>query len=523
MEKIKTLSDIGSIANRIIPRLQQLFGVDEHIFIYKPLIYCHFAHGVGEPRYFPVSDWEKLTRILTESLEHYNELHAAVNRVLSEDATEPTAHKIRLSATTERCCKTGQRKIAFPCRGLTPMSKQNNRKELTFVEDIAGLDPEPLLGKPDGVENLAEPTQPVTNVTQHHGALCFQGEKSRGLRLENCKDIPGEVVEPNYSHLFSGARVEEVMADVSHSRWEISRAEELDTILAALATAFERATAEKIRCQEEVNRTNKAIELANRLVKGLSTYTAGGPGLVDNVEEMIGAGFDPVLCMCCDPESEIPNGDGKARTKKFRFSCFQSREYLLYQTINQPTSELLPNLLEVIWKSPTSISHEDVHNRLTPARCHAPSALVKFDRKSALASGFADSANPDYEGYHKNVDEMLPPQSSVCYGLHPNVEIAFVIITADNVLHMLLELQFKYSCTGEGTSQAVEDKGELAISSEMEQLQTALFFDNLPDTWMRPAYPSTYSCSVPQLKEDPCVHSEPLMNSMAILASCVHN
>jgi len=29
------------------------------------------------------------------------------------------------------------------------------------------------------------------------------------------------------------------------------------------------ATAEKIRCQEEVNRTNKTIELANRLVKGL--------------------------------------------------------------------------------------------------------------------------------------------------------------------------------------------------------------------------------------------------------------
>lgn len=44
---------------------------------------------------------------------------------------------------------------------------------------------------------------------------------------------------------------------------------EPDTILAALTTAFERATAEKIRCQEEVNRTNKAIELANRLVKGL--------------------------------------------------------------------------------------------------------------------------------------------------------------------------------------------------------------------------------------------------------------
>lgn len=68
-----------------------------------------------------------------------------------------------------------------------------------------------------------------------------------------------------------------------------------------------------------------------------------------------------------------------------------------------------------------------------------------------LASGFAVSSNLDYEGYHKNMDKMLPPQSAIRYGLHPNVEIAFVI-TADNMLHMLLELQFKYSVTGEGVS-----------------------------------------------------------------------
>lgn len=36
-----------------------------------------------------------------------------------------------------------------------------------------------------------------------------------------------------------------------------------------LTTAFEKATAEKLRFQEEVNHTNKTIELANRLVKGL--------------------------------------------------------------------------------------------------------------------------------------------------------------------------------------------------------------------------------------------------------------
>lgn len=52
---------------------------------------------------------------------------------------------------------------------------------------------------------------------------------------------------------------------------------ELDTNLAAFTTALERATAEKIHCQEGVNRTNKAIELANRLVKGLEvrSYRAG--------------------------------------------------------------------------------------------------------------------------------------------------------------------------------------------------------------------------------------------------------
>ncbi|TMS09367.1 Dynein heavy chain 11, axonemal [Larimichthys crocea] len=46
---------------------------------------------------------------------------------------------------------------------------------------------------------------------------------------------------------------------------------ELDSSLETLTTAFEKATSEKLRFQEEVNRTNKTIELANRLVKGLES------------------------------------------------------------------------------------------------------------------------------------------------------------------------------------------------------------------------------------------------------------
>lgn len=36
-----------------------------------------------------------------------------------------------------------------------------------------------------------------------------------------------------------------------------------------MTASFEKATSEKLRFQEEVNRTNTTIELANRLVKGL--------------------------------------------------------------------------------------------------------------------------------------------------------------------------------------------------------------------------------------------------------------
>ncbi|XP_066519814.1 dynein axonemal heavy chain 11 isoform X2 [Hoplias malabaricus] len=178
----------------------------------------------------------------------------------------------------------------------------------------------------------------------------------------------------------------------------------------------------------------------------------------------------------------------------------------------------------------------------------------QFDRKLALAPGFIVPSNLDYQGYHNYIDEMLPHESPVHYGLHPNAEIEFLTVTSDNLFHTLLELQTRDSSMGEGSSQSTEEKvktllddileklpeeynmsditsktaertpyilvcfqecermnmligeirrslkeldlglkGELAISSEMEQIQTALFFDNVPDTWTRLAYPSTYS------------------------------
>ena len=51
-----------------------------------PNVFCHFARGVGEPRYLPIQSWTDLNTILQDALTTYNELNAAMNLVLFEDA-----------------------------------------------------------------------------------------------------------------------------------------------------------------------------------------------------------------------------------------------------------------------------------------------------------------------------------------------------------------------------------------------------------------------------------------------------
>ncbi|XP_076625371.1 dynein beta chain, ciliary [Colletes latitarsis] len=60
--------------------------VDENIIFSEPTIYCHFAEGIGEPKYMPIKDWQQLTKLLDEALLNYNELVGAMNLVLFDDA-----------------------------------------------------------------------------------------------------------------------------------------------------------------------------------------------------------------------------------------------------------------------------------------------------------------------------------------------------------------------------------------------------------------------------------------------------
>ncbi|NWI39535.1 DYH9 protein, partial [Picathartes gymnocephalus] len=61
-------------------------------------IYCHFAKGLGEPGYRPVPSWGELNQILVEALDSYNEVNAAMNLVLFEDAM---CHVCRISRILE--------------------------------------------------------------------------------------------------------------------------------------------------------------------------------------------------------------------------------------------------------------------------------------------------------------------------------------------------------------------------------------------------------------------------------------
>ncbi|KAB0343265.1 hypothetical protein FD754_020191, partial [Muntiacus muntjak] len=176
-----------------------------------------------------------------------------------------------------------------------------------------------------------------------------------------------------------------------------------------------------------------------------------------------------------------------------------------------------------------------------------------IDDELMLAPGFAAPPSLDYSGYHQYIEEMLPPESPVLYGLHPNAEIEFLTVTSNMLFRTLLEMQPRNAVSSEELGQSTEDrvknvlddileklpeefnmteimqkhpnrspyalvclqecermntllreirvslqqlelglKGELTLSPDMEAQQSALSYDAVPETWSNLAYPSTY-------------------------------
>ncbi|XP_077689901.1 dynein axonemal heavy chain 17 [Eretmochelys imbricata] len=174
-----------------------------------------------------------------------------------------------------------------------------------------------------------------------------------------------------------------------------------------------------------------------------------------------------------------------------------------------------------------------------------------LEGEMTLAPGFLVPPNLDYKGYHEYIDENLPPESPYLYGLHPNAEIGFLTVTSEKLFRTVLEMQPKESDAGGGTGVSREEKvkqvldeimdklpepfnmleimakaaektpyvvvafqecermniltneirrslkelnlglkGELTITTDMEELSNALYYDNVPEFWTNRAYPS---------------------------------
>lgn len=86
-DKLTDEKDIDSFIKMQTDIVKKSFEeLDETTVFDKPNIYCHFANGIGEPKYMPIPDWGVLSKLLQEAMVSYNDLIAAMNLVLFEDA-----------------------------------------------------------------------------------------------------------------------------------------------------------------------------------------------------------------------------------------------------------------------------------------------------------------------------------------------------------------------------------------------------------------------------------------------------
>lgn len=86
-DKLTDEKDIDSFTKMQHDIVKKSFEeIDESVIFDKPNIYCHFAGGIGEPKYMPIVAWTELHKLLQEAMSSYNDLVAAMNLVLFEDA-----------------------------------------------------------------------------------------------------------------------------------------------------------------------------------------------------------------------------------------------------------------------------------------------------------------------------------------------------------------------------------------------------------------------------------------------------
>ena len=71
-DKLADLKDIETFDKTQRDILKKNFDdMPENEVFVEPLIYCHFAKGIGEPKYMPITQWDYLNKLLTDALKFY--------------------------------------------------------------------------------------------------------------------------------------------------------------------------------------------------------------------------------------------------------------------------------------------------------------------------------------------------------------------------------------------------------------------------------------------------------------------
>lgn len=78
--------------------------------------------------------------------------------------------------------------------------------------------------------------------------------------------------------------------------------------------------------------------------------------------------------------------------------------------------------------------------------------------------------NTDYIGYHKYIDECLPPETPYLYGMHPNAEIEFLTSSSERLFRVVLEMQPRDTGASEGGGQSRDEMLGACIDDLLEKL-----------------------------------------------------
>jgi dynein heavy chain len=98
-DKMITKDDVEAFGALQTQVIKETFpDIEMEKVVEQPNLHCHFAEGIGDPLYAAVKGWDSLFTIMTEALQNYNEVNAAMDLVLFRDAMQ---HVCRINRILE--------------------------------------------------------------------------------------------------------------------------------------------------------------------------------------------------------------------------------------------------------------------------------------------------------------------------------------------------------------------------------------------------------------------------------------